>query len=245
MTIINSKQISKYLNSEKYDFKLFNINYTEKEQECIDKIKINKDQVYSYFGSINKISDINIFLSKIGNNTKEEIDKLEKIIIKILKKVLEGYQTEYFWMDIRVTTPTKSNNIPRWHHDGPFFGNNIITSKFATVLKGPGTLLIKSTKKVSNIYNTIENASREEMRKTNNYDNQIKIHDKYRPIYAEKLKNEKIIQVKNNQGVIFYAESGGIGGALHSEPKFDENRIFISILPGTKDNIEGLKKRWN
>jgi hypothetical protein len=88
--------------------------------------------MYSYFGSINKISDINIFLSKIGNNTKEEIDKLEKII-----------------------------------------------------------------------------------------------------------------QVKNNQGVIFYAESGGIGGALHSEPKFDENRIFISILPGTKDNIEGLKKRWN
>lgn len=240
-----NKQISKYLNSGKYDFKLFNINYTEKEQDCIDKIKINKSQVYSYFGSINKIQDINIFLSKIGNNTKEEIDKLEKIILKLLKKVLDGYQTEYFWMDIRVTTPLKEYYIPRWHQDGPFFGNDIITSKFATVLKGPGTLLIKSTKKVSNIYNTVQDASREEMRKTNNQDDQIKIHYKYRPIYADKLKNEKIIQVKNNQGLIFYANSGGIDGAIHSEPNFDDNRIFISILPGTKDNIESLKKRWN
>jgi len=83
------------------------------------------------------------------------------------------------------------------------------------------------------------------MRKTNNQDNQIKIHYKYRPIYADKLKNEKIIQVKNNQGLIFYANSGGIDGAIHSEPKIDDNRMFISILPGTKENIEGLKKRWN
>jgi hypothetical protein len=73
MTIINSKQISKYLNSGKYDFKLFNINYTEKEQKCIDKIKINVDNDfddYGYYGSINKISGINTFLLKIGNNKK-------------------------------------------------------------------------------------------------------------------------------------------------------------------------------
>ena len=78
--------------------------------------------------------------------------------------------------------------------------------------------------------------------KTNNQDNQIKIHDKYRPIYADKLKNEKIIQLKNNQGLIFYANSGGIDGAIHSEPKVEDNRIFISILPGTKDNIKTLEK---
>ena len=82
------------------------------------------------------------------------------------------------------------------------------------------------------------------MRKTNNQDKQMKIHNKYRPIYADKLKNEKIIQVKNNQGLIFYANSGGIDGAIHSDPKFDKNRIFISILPGTKENIESLKKEW-
>jgi hypothetical protein len=242
-----NKQISKYLNSGKYDFKLFNINYTEKEQECINKIKINVDNDfddYSYYGSINKISGINTFLLKIGNNTKEEIDKLEKIILKLLKKVLDGYQTEYFWMDIRVSSPSNDFDSPRWHQDGPYFDRTIITSKFVTTLKGPGTLLIKSTKKVSNIYNTIRDTIYKEIRKTNNQDEQIKIHHKYRPIYADKLKNEKIIQVKNNQGVIFYANSGGIDGAIHSEPKVDDNRIFISILPGTKENIESLKKKW-
>jgi len=46
MTIINSKQISKYLNSEKYDFKLFNINYTEitlkKNKSVLIKLKLIK-----------------------------------------------------------------------------------------------------------------------------------------------------------------------------------------------------------
>jgi hypothetical protein len=31
---------------------------------------------------------------------------------------------------------------------------------------------------------------------------------------------------------------------IHSEPPMTEERIFISILPGTEKQIENLKKRW-
>jgi hypothetical protein len=85
-------------------------------------------------------------------------------------------------------------DIPRWHQDASYFSrNNIITSKFVT------TLLIKSTKRISNIFNSILNDSLEEMKKTNNQENKIKIYHKYRPIYSYKFKNEKIIKVKNNK----------------------------------------------
>jgi len=53
---------------------------------------------------------------------------------------------EHFWMAIRVTMPNNDYDIPRWHKDGNFFpqnNNETSTSKFVTVMKGPGTLLIK------------------------------------------------------------------------------------------------------
>jgi hypothetical protein len=49
-------------------------------------------------------------------------------------------------MDIRDSMPNNDYDIPRWHKDGNFFPHNkeeTSTSKFVTVMKGPGTLLIK------------------------------------------------------------------------------------------------------
>ena len=34
-------------------------------------------------------------------------------------------------------------------------------------------------------------------------------------------------------------------GAIHSEPKIDESRIFISIVPGSHDQIQELYNRWH
>jgi hypothetical protein len=244
--LIDSQIINKYLNSKKYDFKLFNINYNKKEQECIDNIKINTNNNYNYYGSINTMTNINTFLLKIGDNNKEEIDKLEQIILKLIKNVLDGYQQKYFWLLIRVTTPSNVFNIPRWHKDGSYFGNNISTSKFVAVLKGPGTLFIKSSTQVSNIYNKLEDEIMKELNETEqNKIEQNKIEEKYRYIYADKLQNEKIIQTNNNQGAIFFAKSGDIDGAIHSEPNIDNYRIFISIIPNTKKNIKKLKKKLN
>jgi len=61
----------------------------------------------------------------------------------------------HFWLAIRVTEPNNEFIIPRWHKDGNYFASNSITAKFITVLKGPGTLLIRSNKKVNDIYNKI------------------------------------------------------------------------------------------
>jgi hypothetical protein len=249
--------MNKYIHSKKFDFRLFNIEYTNDENKCIEKYVLEKSKTYQHMGSLDSLNGLNNFLSQIGSNKTVIINKMEKIIIRLLKKVLLGYEMEYFWLSIRVTMPNTHYDLPRWHKDGKFFINsNMESSKFVTVLKGPGTLLIKSNKKNNKTYKTIYTKMRKEQDKYPyniedtkeqqdvNLKQQHNISNNYRHIFADKFKNEKIIQVKNNEGLIFFTSDNDNNGAIHSEPKLSTPRMFISILPGTKENIEELKQRW-
>ena len=248
---LNANQIKKYINSDKYDFKQFNINYNMNEKKCIDSFTLDKTQMYSYYGSLENIS-INKFLSELGNNNINLVNKMKKIILKLVQKVLDGYNMEYFWLAIRVTQPNNMYDIPRWHKDGAMLVNNEM-SKFITTLKGPGTLFIKSTKRLASMYNKINKLQMDEQGKypydnmrqdANNLKEQQKVGEKYRIIYAKKFKNEQIIQLDNNMGAIFFtgSDKDKDKAALHSEPKNTIPRMFISILPNSKENIEKIKE---
>ena len=245
---LHSTEIKKYLTSKKRDFKRFKMHYTTKEILAINTFNLNKVADFSYFGSYENLKNINKFLSTLGDNNMVLVNKMEKIIHNITKKVLKGYNMKHFWMDIRVTMPCNNYDMPRWHKDGPFFTNDINeknTSKFVTVFKGPGTLLIKGTKRVIEIYNKVREKQSNEMRLCSTIEEQFKVADSYRPIFAKEFSEEPIIQVKNNEGLVFFTGTPINIGALHSEPKLDKPRMFISILPSTEENIMGLKKRWN
>ena len=82
------------------------------------------------------------------------------------------------------------------------------------------------------------------MRKYKTIQEKIKISDNYRPILAKKFSKEKVIQAKNNDGILFYTGFPQQNAALHSEPKMDTSRIFISILPSSYKNIKDLQKRF-
>ena len=86
------------------------------------------------------MNNLNKFLNKVGTSDKECIKILEKAIMKILDNVLLAFEKEYYWIDIRVSLPNNDFDIPRWHKDGQFFRLNKKSPKFATILKGPGTL---------------------------------------------------------------------------------------------------------
>ena len=246
---LDAEKIKSYLQYDKYDFKTFSMDYTISMKKTIDRLDLKVNDVFAHFGSIKDIVNLNQFLSKLGTNTTDDIKSIETLIMSIIRKVLKGYTKKHFWMDIRVTQPDHDFDIPRWHKDGNFFLQGPIelhTSKFATVLKGPGTLLIKGTKKVNQIYNENLIEQRKEYIPTKDMKEQSRrIHKKYRPILAKKLANEKVIQVKNTQGVIFFAGNPREKAALHSEPPNDAPRLFISILPSTEANIKDLKERWN
>jgi hypothetical protein len=242
-----SKIITEYLDSNKYDFYIFNIDYTINELETINDFKIKNPNNYEHFGSLDDIKDLKKYLTNIGNNTKTCVNGMEKLIIRLIKKVLLGYKMKYFWLAIRISPPNKNFDIPRWHKDGTFFigdKNEQSSVKFITTLKGPGTLLIKSTKKINKIYNEILEEQFTEMSKYKTIQEKIKIGDNFRPIFAKKFVKEKYIQAKNNDGILFYTGFPHNNAALHSEPKMTTSRIFISILPSSYENIKDLQKRW-
>ncbi len=197
---------------------------------------------YDYYGNLESL-DFKDFFSKVGENNLKNIKIIEKIIKKITNKVLISFDMDHFWISIISSIPNNKFDIPRWHHDGFYFSNIDNQAKFAFVLKGPGTLFIKKSKKVIESYNKIQDKYKKELNEIvdiklrNDPEIQLKIKEKYRPIFAKELSKYKIRQVKNNQGVIFWGGKDINSKALHSEPKIDQHRLFISILPGTKEMI--------
>ena len=255
---LDTNKMNKYLNLKKYDFRLFNMAYTDVETKTINNFVLNKTNYYEYFGDftiLKSLDNIKSYLSQIGTNSILSINKMEKILLNIIKKVLKAYKLNHFWLSIRATLPNHEFDIPRWHKDGNYFPKDLLKindSKFVTVLKGPGTLLIKSTNQSNKIYKYYQKKEQKEfmtsINKDSTRDEQIKLSialsKKYRSIYAQKLAKQKIIQAKNNQGIIFYAGQPEENSTLHSEPKHDHPRLFISIVPSTETNIKALQERW-
>lgn len=248
----NTKKCKEYLRSDNYDFKTFSMGYTKSEKERIKRFDLKESKTFSHYGSISDMEELNSFLFNIGTNTQDDIKKMRKLIMNIIHTVLKVYKKKHFWLDIRVTQPKHDYDTPRWHKDGRIFSsdpNELYTSKFVTVLKGPGTLLIKGTDKVNQIHiNNFEKQCKEAIPPKNtkmSIEQSIRIQEKYRPILTKELADEKIVQVKNTQGLIFFTGVSMEQGALHSEPPINEPRMFISILPSSEANIIALKKRWN
>ena len=238
--------MEEYINSNNRDVKRFKLKYTKNELKCIDRFIISKKNKYIYTGCQQNMSSLFNFLSDLGNNRSECIKIIEKFVTKLLNKILLVFKTKYYRLEIRATLPNNIFDIPRWHKDNRDFGESITkVPSFVTVLKGPGTLLIKNTKKVSTIYNDTLKKINIECRKIDNKNlpfnkaflELAKINIEHRLLLAKNLKTIKIIQIKNNEGVIFYPS------ALHSEPKIDTPRISIFILPVNETNVEMLKQR--
>ena len=82
----------------------------------------------------------------IGNNTEEDLQKMTDIIKRLAQEVCNGYGRKYVCVSIRANNPIDIWDVPRWHTDGNFFINpksrTKQQSKFITVLKGAGTLMI-------------------------------------------------------------------------------------------------------
>ena len=67
--------------------------------------------------------------------------------------------------------------------------------------------------------------------------------DEYRSYMEDNIVGKKTI-LSNNQSVIFLSGDMTTCG-IHSEPKIDTMRMFLSIVPGSTKEIEGWKHPMN
>lgn len=218
----------------------FTLGLSEEEKKTITKIKINSEGIkpYDNFGNLNKLtSEVSVFLESLGNS-KELSSSATNIIERIVHDVKTAFDTETVWITIRLFTKSTLFDMPRWHTDGyyysPFEGNQY---KVALTLKGPGTLFLKLPSEVRKLFMetqyemTPENS--DEMRKK-----LIRLLEKY------SIDKSLIHQGKAYSGTVFIVGNSD-NAAIHSEPPINSERLFVSILPGSKKQIQELYNKWH
>lgn len=245
---LTPQNISEYLaarNTTKSAFQIFHIDYTQEEKNAIHNFNVKNAgnyNAFNYNGSELNKKDVKEFLEKLGDNSKKEINLITEIIFKLLSNITKGYKTDYYRISIRIVDFSHDFDIPRWHIDGKYFKDKLNQSKFVTVVKGPGTLFKDNTPEIKKVFHPIRDEFHKEISNVEvGTDEWTKISNKYRKKFDHELQPFKTNQLSNDDGIIFFA--GDENSLIHSEPHMDRQRMFISILPGTKEDIDIIVNR--
>ncbi|SIP85871.1 Hypothetical protein PACV_156 [Pacmanvirus A23] len=172
---------------------------------------------FEWYGSFN----LDAIITRLNGVLPDFIDYCEDsfidAIMLFLGTVKNHSAAEAVWFTIRFSKPTREFDTPRWHRDGRMFTEG--ATKYICTLLGPQTLLLGETPTV-----TAHCSKR-------NY-------EANREILAQVLQHEPKIELEPRQ--MFRITCGKPNSPVHSEPKVDTLRIFISAVPGTKQQIKEM-----
>lgn len=117
-------------------------------------------------------------------------------------------------------------DLPRWHMDGNYYQPyNFNLPKFAATLKGDATFFYPPTEV--------------ERKDVINY-----AQDDERGLLASHL-NQKRIAIAEYGFGCFFRVGDPLHAAVHSEPPIQQERLFLSMVCGSAEQIADLKTRWD
>ncbi|QYB17511.1 hypothetical protein PV-S19_0147 [Pacmanvirus S19] len=175
---------------------------------------------FEWYGSFN----LDAIIAKFNAAIPDFIDYYEDSFIDAVRIFIGTVKThsnaEALWFTIRFSKPNHEFDSPRWHRDGRMFTGG--ATKYICTLLGPQTLLLAETPVVT-AYCVGHN------------------YEANREMLAEVLQHEPKIELKPRQ--MFRITCGTSNSPVHSEPKVDSPRIFVSAVPGTKEQIKEMTRR--
>ena len=208
-------------------FKHFPLCLTPAETKLFADAPIGEGGNYDNFSDLHKIAeDCKNFFGRLGASDRKAVAQ-SRLVEKLVRQIVASFEAQTGWLSLRVTVPSKKYNIPRWHVDGhyyaPFVGDQ---HKAVVTLKGPHTLLVQVT-----------DAQRKALLEQQRLDTADA-----RLIKADMLKSSTTTTASPGFGTLFI--TGSDCAAFHSEPPLTEDRIFLSVVPGSEEQIEELRRRW-
>jgi hypothetical protein len=210
-------------------FVYFDLQLSEHEIKSLKNLKINATTEYNNYGNLKGLeSESNDFIKSLGEKNEETAKITSQIIVRIVNEIIQASEKETAWVALRAFTPTASWNVPRWHTDGYYYAPRTgDLYKFAISLKGSLTLFYQLPADRREEFSDLQRKGTEQ----NEYNRQA---------LADLLgcSKEAISVAQPHQGAIFIVGSGN--AAVHSEPPIDEQRLFLSVLPGSQTQI----KEW-
>lgn len=235
--------------SDTKSFEISEIGYNDDDRKLIESISITKPVRLNYFGKFNASKQkkyISKYIQDIGNSKKKSDQLADLVVEKIIGPFIKSSSKDSMWLKMDVMFPHDGFNIGRWHMDGYYyFPHKYLASgdkqyKLVSVLKGPVTLFKPNEEGLLDTFHRVHR----ELYKDFDYKNFDRSKDmEYRKIIDKALNKYETIIPTNKQAAIFIAGDNK-RGAMHSEPPHDKKRLFLSVLPGTEDEVKDHASRW-
>lgn len=211
-------------------FRHFDLRLTEGQHETLAKIRVNSDATYDNFGDVGNIeAALTSFFEGQGNLLAAAREQAA-VVTRIIERTIAGFGSESAWITMRASQPTDAFNVPRWHIDGRYYQSEGVVEQVKAViaLKGEGTLLNRLPPEKRGDFMEALGADVDEM--------------ECRRRCAELIAPTGTEVTPPGCGTVFIV--GSERAAVHSEPPITCERLFLSILPGTKEQIEELRQNW-
>ena len=220
------------------------IDLNREERNSIEKLEISRVlPQFNYYGSSGEelVKSFEVHLEKLGNNSPEIVENIVELVARVSDTVTKKLNKQSNWVMVRTFLPNKEFEIPRWHQDGKYFISKDKVYKMAMTIKGAQTRFGK-TDDMEKFQELLKKGSE------NITTNLIEKND------SEKFKEEDIQIRKELNSIVHEMESpkegeaviylvGDENAAIHSEPLIDNPRLFVSVLPGSKEEINEWRER--
>lgn len=218
----------------------FDMGLQSTDKEFLNNLSVNRDKAWHHFGDHeNMLQSLVEFFITIGNQV-DDAYKAAGIVQKMSEKTLRDINAPAGWILLKSLLKRERQDVLSWHIDS-YYNTSGWDIKIVCTLKGPGTL-----------FAVVDNDMRAKFLKTRcnttYYDKNIQDRHKhmieeYQAKVMELFQDCQIEQVGLGQGVLFIV-GDPIKGVIHSEPFITEDRLFFSIIPGTKEQIKRLHDKW-
>jgi len=207
-------------------FSHYELPLDTEEKKVFKEIRIKKPADFSTYGQLESLTEQ--LKRWFENGTFSDsicIEIMSKAISKIIHHALIMLNAETGYIILRSgDRGHEMFDVPRWHIDGNYFDDeekNNCQKKVVMALHGPGTLFY--------------NADRRDRATLKKYENERM------KLVGEFNDRSKFDSTPENHGSIFIANSEELGG-VHSEPPIKGPRLFMSIVPGAREQIKNIKK---
>lgn len=218
--------------SPQNSFAYYDLQLSDQEIKILKSLKINTTDEYNNYGNLNALEpEVRKFIQSLSPKNKTTAEAASQIIVQIVNDIVQASGQETAWIAVRSFTSTSEYDVPRWHTDGYYYeprrGNPY---KFALTLKGESTLFYRLPATERDAFSALQRKGTEQ--------NQYNRH-----ALADLLGRspEALSITKPNQGAVFIV--GSDIAAVHSEPPIHEERLFLSVLPGSREQIKEWEKQ--
>jgi hypothetical protein len=238
----DSLQINLQSLVDKKSFAFFDHGLSHDKMQLLENLTITRTMAINNYGHLDTLeSEIVDFLKSLGNN-EEDAQAAAIIIYNLVMNSIISFDGGTAWVALRAFTPNELYELPRWHTDGAFYqSKEMLCYKIAYILQGPTTLFLRLPAEIraqffeiqSKTFRgmtsaAIKSLSRPELDALTRAD-RIKL--------VELVKDFQVYTVPADKGVIFVTGDRKRAG-IHSEPAMHKNRLFLSIVPGTYEQIQ-------